>query len=91
MRFRKRPVEVEAWQWLPPDDAFDGMRIPPVPHFQLRVRRVWPRFWIKRYQVRAHGSWPWCRPRDWVVVDSESEFYPCEPDIFEATYEPVDE
>ena len=86
-KFCKKLVEVEAEQWRPPDDAFDGMPIPPVPSDQLRVRRVWPRPWIKRYQIRAHGSWSWLRPYDWVIADQYDEFSPCKPHIFDATYE----
>jgi hypothetical protein len=26
---------------------------------------------------------------DWVIRGVQGEFYPCKPDIFEATYEPV--
>lgn len=26
---------------------------------------------------------------DWVIKGVKGEFYPCKPDIFEATYEPV--
>jgi hypothetical protein len=26
---------------------------------------------------------------DWIVKGVKGEFYPCKPDIFEATYEPV--
>jgi hypothetical protein len=28
-------------------------------------------------------------PSDWIIKDVKGEFYPCKPDIFEATYEPV--
>lgn len=28
-------------------------------------------------------------PGDWVIKGVKGEFYPCKPDIFEATYEPV--
>ena len=28
---------------------------------------------------------------DWVIRGVKGEFYPCKPDIFAATYEPVDE
>jgi hypothetical protein len=28
---------------------------------------------------------------DWVIRGVKGEFYPCKPDIFEATYEPVTE
>lgn len=28
-------------------------------------------------------------PYDWIIRGVAGEFYPCKPDIFEATYEPV--
>ena len=28
-------------------------------------------------------------PGDWIIKGVKGEFYPCKPDIFEATYEPV--
>lgn len=28
-------------------------------------------------------------PGDWVIKGVQGEFYPCKPDIFEATYEPA--
>jgi len=28
---------------------------------------------------------------DWIIRGVKGEFYPCKPDIFEATYEPVDD
>lgn len=27
---------------------------------------------------------------DWIIKGVQGEFYPCKPDIFDATYEPVD-
>jgi hypothetical protein len=29
------------------------------------------------------------RPGDYIIKGIKGEFYPCKPDIFEATYEPV--
>lgn len=29
-------------------------------------------------------------PGDWIIRGIKGEFYPCKPDIFEATYEPVE-
>lgn len=29
-------------------------------------------------------------PGDWIIQGVQGEFYPCKPDIFEATYEPVE-
>jgi hypothetical protein len=28
---------------------------------------------------------------DWIIRGVQGEFYPCKPDIFDATYEPADE
>lgn len=28
-------------------------------------------------------------PQDWIIKGVNGEFYPCKPDIFEKTYEPV--
>jgi hypothetical protein len=30
-------------------------------------------------------------PGDWIIRGVKGEFYPCKPDIFEQTYEPVRE
>jgi hypothetical protein len=30
------------------------------------------------------------KPGDWIIQGVAGEFYPCKPDIFEATYEPVE-
>jgi len=30
------------------------------------------------------------RPGDWIIRGVNGELYPCKPDIFEATYEPVE-
>jgi hypothetical protein len=29
-------------------------------------------------------------PGDWIIRGVKGEFYPCKPDIFAATYEPVE-
>jgi hypothetical protein len=29
-------------------------------------------------------------PNDWIIRGVKGEFYPCKPDIFEATYEAVE-
>jgi hypothetical protein len=29
-------------------------------------------------------------PGDWIIRGVQGEFYPCKPDIFDATYEPID-
>jgi hypothetical protein len=43
-------------------------------------------------EVRTiHGEVATVRHGDWIIPDGEpGRFYPCKPDIFEATYEPVE-
>jgi hypothetical protein len=31
------------------------------------------------------------QPGDWIIRGVKGEFYPCKPDIFEATYEPAED
>lgn len=31
------------------------------------------------------------KPGDWIIRGVKGEFYPCKPDVFEATYDPVEE
>lgn len=33
----------------------------------------------------------WVSPGDWIIKGVAGEFYPCKPDIFEATYDAVSE
>jgi hypothetical protein len=74
MRFRKKPVEVEARRLTPGGAAHlarwcggrvcaYGVLIPTLEGDML-----------------AHWS-------DWIIQGVAGEFYPCKPDIFEATYE----
>lgn len=38
-----------------------------------------------------HGDRAYARPGDWIASEPESgRFYPIKPDVFEATYEPVE-
>lgn len=37
---------------------------------------------IQTLEGRMHAS-----PGDWIIKGVKGEFYPCKPDIFEATYE----
>lgn len=87
MKFRKKPVVVEAVQW---HGAGDTNRL-------LN--------WLSQQEADISG-WTFhdtditiptlegdmsARPGDWFIRGVKGEFYPCKPDIFAATYEPVDD
>jgi hypothetical protein len=95
-KFRKKPVEIEAVQlrwstWREVGD-FVGDAISrenparsstgysddcgePAPYIELIIRT------LEGDMVARHG--------DWIIRGVKGELYPCKPDIFAATYEPV--
>lgn len=88
MKFRKKPVVIEAFQ-LTNENRF-------TPH-------EWPEWFIARFHdgyveglrenllIRTlEGDMTAC-PNDWIIRGVKGELYPCKPDIFEATYERVEQ
>lgn len=84
MRFRKKPVVIEARQFGGWDDYLplvDWMR----EHGQEPSYST-PNMIIPTLE----GDHVAC-PGDWIIKGVAGEFYPCKPDIFEATYDKVDD
>lgn len=75
--FRKKPVIVKAEQWFP------GHEVEGVEYLLGEGNQ-------RRYYVTtAHGQAAYLEPGDWVIAEPDGRgYYPCKPDIFEATYEP---
>lgn len=84
MRFRKKPVVIEAFQWVP---------------FQKELFPAWfheaYQAGIVRFQedgsltiMTLEGDHR-AEIGDWVIQGVKGELYPCKPDIFEMTYEPA--
>jgi len=78
LKFRKKPVVIEAWQWTAAMCA--GME-----SFPPGVIRVddGPAY-IDTLEGKMKVS-----IGDWIIRGVQGEYYPCKPDIFEATYESV--
>lgn len=90
MKFRKKPVVIEAWQVATYDER----------------TRVLPPMWLVSAitcsppTVVPHPDGPidihtlegtmTAMVGDWIIKGVKGELYPCKPDIFEATYEPVE-
>jgi len=77
-KFRKKPVVIEAVQYA--RHQMEALRI-----FCPTAR------WTQDGQVSIQtleGSMI-VSDEDWVIKGVDGEFYPCKPDIFEQTYEPV--
>ena len=84
-RFRKKPAVIEAEQFT---SDFDSPIPLPFrdrgnPVYYLRERDG---FYVETLEGPLRVS-----DGDWIIKGVKGEFYPCKPDIFEATYEPVEE
>lgn len=98
-RFRKKPVEIEAVQlrWTTWSEVCDFLgaivgehnpgRSITAEHASDTCGEEGPTYialtipTLEGDHTALHG--------DWIIRGVQGEFYPCKPDIFEATYEPV--
>lgn len=90
MKFRKKPVVIEARQFETNNEVGS-------PNMDALVN------WINQGKD-AVGAWHngtnifiktlegemRAEVKDWIIRGVKGEFYPCKPDIFEATYEPAE-
>lgn len=84
-KYRKKPVVIWAEQWLP-DEGQEQM--PPAPSDLLRNKLKYGRH--IGWELKTLEGWYTLTPGDFLICGVQDEWYPCKPDIFEATYEPVD-
>lgn len=82
MRFRKKPVEIEALLFTK-ESAKEVWKFCSAGELHLEPGCV-ARFVIPTLEGNMEA-----REGDWIIRGVKGEFYPCEPDIFEATYEVV--
>lgn len=84
MKFQKKPVQIEARQytdgswariidWVNANGGY--AYLPAGPDLDIAIETL-------EGDMRA-------LPGDWIIQGVKGEFYPCKPDIFEMTYEPV--
>ena len=78
-KFRKKPVVIEAIQWN--NNPQEVMAF----HSSMILRSDGSLF-IGTLEGTMHVS-----DKDWIIKGVNGEFYPCKPDIFEKTYEKVED
>lgn len=87
MKFRKKPIVVEAIRFLGPF-SIDEMDI------------AWGKSFFDNNLYSSKFNCLRCdtleghtiaNVGDWIIKGIKGEFYPCKPDIFEATYEKVED
>lgn len=94
-KYRKKPVVVEAVQWTGKNhrQMFDFLEDKPDEYmtangknFYIDHSKVAGGLMIKTLEGEHIAS-----IGDYIIKGIKGEFYPCKPDIFEATYELVEE
>lgn len=98
MRYRKKPVEIEARQltevahhdvylWVEEHvGSFDvNDTNTPIPDQGVSIDAGDGCIMIATLEGLMRATLG-----DWIIKGVKGEFYPCKPDVFEATYEPVE-
>lgn len=103
MKFRKKPVVIEATQWFKNGDH-------PLDYStEEQQRQGWEGEVVRYFRHPLHQAFQKCEhcgqvfqdhgwidtlegghivcPSDWIITGVKGEHYPCKPDIFEMTYE----
>lgn len=105
-RWRKRPVEIEAMQLAGATSEVHAVYIwiesNTLGSFNVNdlwmdpENFTWPTSGVSidardgRMVIATLEGGHWVDPDDWVIRGVAGEFYPCKPDIFAATYDPVE-
>jgi hypothetical protein len=96
-QYRKKPVVIDAWQWrFSPHETSQEY---PTPSWVTDALNVWPCVgginfepehpYGPRIFIASLEGVTIATPDYWIIKGVRGELYPCAPDIFEATYEPV--
>lgn len=91
MKFRKKPVVIEAVQWDGTPEVASrivewsqGDAVVAYPAHYADPQLGPGMMLIRTFEGNLRAS-----VGDWIIKGVQGEFYPCKPDIFEATYDSV--
>lgn len=96
-QFRKKPVEIEAMQFKGIPNPLGETGVADMDYlgrFDDWIEKVrgatackyrGGSFYIQTLEGEMEAS-----PGDWIIRGVKGELYPCKPEIFAATYDPVD-
>lgn len=77
--YRKKPVAVEAMQFTAATTKQEVRAFVTADIDETNAS----------LSVRTKNGWAKVYVNDWIIKGVEGEFYPCDPSIFEKTYEPI--
>lgn len=81
MKYRKKPVIIDAVQWT-------GSNLSEIADLIGRADNVFVAG--NTIKIKTLEGVMVASPGDWIIIGVKKEIYPCKPDIFSATYEPVE-
>lgn len=84
MKFRKKPVVIDAVQWLGTAVSFNEI-LAAFPEMKWAPGEMGS----YSFEVETLEGKHLATKGDYIIKGVAGEFYPCKPDIFEATYEAV--
>lgn len=89
--YRKRPVTIHAMRFDGTNTAAisewtGGLFADVAPPDRAENPEIIAEVWD-----RIHSTWVGVRRGDWIIRGIQGEFYPCDPDVFEQTYESAGE
>ena len=90
MKYRKKPIVIEAIQWNGRniEEVLQFMRPDELPSDGINaVRGVGHTPMTGDLDIPTLEGVMTAKPGDWIIRGVKGEYYPCKPDIFEATYE----
>ena len=87
MKFRKKPVVIEAWQFT---DENKNKLLSNLQQFQMNISASFDENNEPVILIPTLEGEMTAKLGDWIIKGISGELYPCKPDIFEKTYEPVE-
>lgn len=87
MKYRKKPVEVEAILWDGSNETINKIVLLDPEKIELGAN---DKMQVTTIYIRTLEGLMSAFLGDWIIKGVNGEFYPCKPDIFEKTYEPVE-
>lgn len=87
MKYRKKPVVVDAWQFT---DQFKDRVYHTVSEFNYGVTPSRDASGAPCLLIPTLEGEMTASLNDWIIRGVKGELYPCKPDVFEATYEAVE-
>jgi len=88
-KYRKRALVIEAMRWNSADPAAVGEMVGWLIAAGCDFHHPTGVGSTTTLAIRTLEGEMTTQPGDWIIRGVQGEFYPCKPDIFEATYEPV--